>query len=165
MPAGSGGPLDAIATAVLLLQVVKLTHLPQTLTIHLLRFSIRDARTEKVCHSLYFPQSLDLNQVFLAERDPPEAEDQVRRVPCRPPIPSDMAAAAQSVCGCPDGPGFESGSKPLCTRLCSSWFPPSLPACCLAFSTCNRFGSAGFSSCEKGQGAVAKRLSSPPSSL
>nr|XP_055171626.1 ubl carboxyl-terminal hydrolase 18 isoform X3 [Nyctereutes procyonoides] len=58
-------------------QVLKLTHLPQTLTIHLLRFSIRNSRTEKICHSLYFPQSLDLSQVLLMEEDLHDAEEQV----------------------------------------------------------------------------------------
>ncbi|XP_058415167.1 ubl carboxyl-terminal hydrolase 18 isoform X2 [Diceros bicornis minor] len=58
-------------------QVLQLTHLPQTLTVHLMRFSIRNMRTEKICHSLYFPQSLDLNQVLLTERDACDAEAQV----------------------------------------------------------------------------------------
>ncbi|XP_058415166.1 ubl carboxyl-terminal hydrolase 18 isoform X1 [Diceros bicornis minor] len=57
-------------------QVLQLTHLPQTLTVHLMRFSIRNMRTEKICHSLYFPQSLDLNQVLLTERDACDAEAQ-----------------------------------------------------------------------------------------
>ncbi|CAK7298797.1 ubl carboxyl-terminal hydrolase 18 isoform X4 [Vulpes vulpes] len=60
-------------------QVLKLTHLPQTLTIHLLRFSIRNSRTEKICHSLYFPQSLDLSQVLLMEEDLYDAEEQLGR--------------------------------------------------------------------------------------
>ncbi|XP_072622524.1 ubl carboxyl-terminal hydrolase 18 isoform X2 [Vulpes vulpes] len=59
--------------------VLKLTHLPQTLTIHLLRFSIRNSRTEKICHSLYFPQSLDLSQVLLMEEDLYDAEEQLGR--------------------------------------------------------------------------------------
>ncbi|XP_032246742.1 ubl carboxyl-terminal hydrolase 18 isoform X2 [Phoca vitulina] len=58
-------------------QVLKLTHLPQTLTIHLLRFSIRNSQTEKICHSLDFPQSLDLSQVLLIEEDLCNAEEQV----------------------------------------------------------------------------------------
>ncbi|KAF3816499.1 hypothetical protein GH733_014672 [Mirounga leonina] len=58
-------------------QVLKLTHLPQTLTIHLLRFSIRNSQTEKICHSLDFPQSLDLSQVLI-EEDLCNAEEQVR---------------------------------------------------------------------------------------
>ncbi|KAM6216215.1 ubl carboxyl-terminal hydrolase 18 [Rhynchocyon petersi] len=45
-------------------QVWKLTHLPPTLTIHLKRFSIRNSRTEKIYHSLSFPQSLDFVQVL-----------------------------------------------------------------------------------------------------
>uniref|UniRef100_A0A8C0ZP90 Ubl carboxyl-terminal hydrolase 18 n=1 Tax=Castor canadensis TaxID=51338 RepID=A0A8C0ZP90_CASCN len=57
-------------------QVLKLTHLPQTLTIHLMRFSIRNSQTEKICHSLYFPQSLDFNQVLPTERDLSDAEEQ-----------------------------------------------------------------------------------------
>ncbi|XP_012879157.1 PREDICTED: ubl carboxyl-terminal hydrolase 18 isoform X1 [Dipodomys ordii] len=48
-------------------QVLRMTHLPQTLTLHLMRFSIRNSQTEKVCHSLHFPQRLDLSQVLLAE--------------------------------------------------------------------------------------------------
>ncbi|KAM7114206.1 LOW QUALITY PROTEIN: ubl carboxyl-terminal hydrolase 18 [Molossus nigricans] len=57
-------------------QVCKLMDLPQTLTIHLMRFSIRNSRTEKICHSLYFPQSLDLNQFLLTEKDVSNAEHQ-----------------------------------------------------------------------------------------
>ncbi|XP_006158418.1 ubl carboxyl-terminal hydrolase 18 isoform X1 [Tupaia chinensis] len=57
-------------------QVLKLTHLPQTLTIHLMRFSIRNSRTDKICHSLYFPQSLDLNQVLPTELDLCDAAEQ-----------------------------------------------------------------------------------------
>nr|XP_035958346.1 ubl carboxyl-terminal hydrolase 18 isoform X3 [Halichoerus grypus] len=60
-------------------QVLKLTHLPQTLTIHLLRFSIRNSQTEKICHSLDFPQSLDLSQVLLIEEDLCNAEEQLGR--------------------------------------------------------------------------------------
>ncbi|XP_054983922.1 ubl carboxyl-terminal hydrolase 18 [Sorex araneus] len=56
-------------------QVFKVTHLPQTLTIHLKRFSIKNSKTEKICHSLYFPQSLDLNQVLLTEPDLCSAEE------------------------------------------------------------------------------------------
>lgn len=56
-------------------QVFKLTHLPQTLTIHLKRFSIKNSKTEKNCHSLYFPQSLDLNQVLLTEQDRGNTEE------------------------------------------------------------------------------------------
>ncbi|XP_034501863.1 ubl carboxyl-terminal hydrolase 18 [Ailuropoda melanoleuca] len=68
-------------------QVLKLIHLPQTLTIHLLRFSIRNSQTEKICHSLYFPQSLDLSQVLLTEEDLCNAEEQVRSslIPFHPP--------------------------------------------------------------------------------
>ncbi|KAM5298280.1 ubl carboxyl-terminal hydrolase 18 [Ctenodactylus gundi] len=50
-------------------QVLKLTCLPPTLTIHLLRFSIRNSRTEKICHSLHFPESLDFSQVLPTEQD------------------------------------------------------------------------------------------------
>ncbi|XP_046524708.1 ubl carboxyl-terminal hydrolase 18 [Equus quagga] len=57
-------------------QVLQLTHLPQTLTVHLMRFCIRNMKTEKVCHSFYFPQSLDLNQVLLTEQDLCDAEEQ-----------------------------------------------------------------------------------------
>ncbi|XP_074246897.1 ubl carboxyl-terminal hydrolase 18 isoform X1 [Saimiri boliviensis] len=57
-------------------QVLKLTHLPQTLTIHLMRFSIRNSQTRKVCHSLYFPQSLDLSQVLPTKRELRDADEQ-----------------------------------------------------------------------------------------
>ncbi|XP_048191151.1 ubl carboxyl-terminal hydrolase 18 [Perognathus longimembris pacificus] len=50
-------------------QVLKMTQLPQTLTIHLMRFSIRNSQTEKICHSLHFPQSLDLSQILLTEQE------------------------------------------------------------------------------------------------
>ncbi|XP_055976132.1 ubl carboxyl-terminal hydrolase 18 [Sorex fumeus] len=56
-------------------EVFKLTHLPQTLTIHLKRFSIKNSKTEKNCRSLYFPQSLDLNQVLLTQQDLCNAEE------------------------------------------------------------------------------------------
>ncbi|XP_053521571.1 ubl carboxyl-terminal hydrolase 18 [Artibeus jamaicensis] len=52
-------------------QVLKLTRLPQTLTIHLMRFSVRNSRTEKLCSSLHFPQRLDLGQVLLTEDTSP----------------------------------------------------------------------------------------------
>ncbi|XP_036788391.1 ubl carboxyl-terminal hydrolase 18 isoform X1 [Manis pentadactyla] len=58
-------------------QVLKLTHLPQTLTIHLMRFATRNLQTEKICHSLCFPQSLDLNQVLLTEHGVFSAEGQL----------------------------------------------------------------------------------------
>ncbi|XP_013375720.1 PREDICTED: ubl carboxyl-terminal hydrolase 18 isoform X2 [Chinchilla lanigera] len=57
-------------------QALKLTRLPQTLTIHLMRFSIKNSRTEKVCHSLYFPESLDFSQVLPSEQHTGEAEEQ-----------------------------------------------------------------------------------------
>ncbi|XP_008576344.1 PREDICTED: ubl carboxyl-terminal hydrolase 18 [Galeopterus variegatus] len=57
-------------------QVLKLIHLPQTLTIHLMRFSSRNSQTEKIFHSLYFPQSLDFNQVLLIKQDLCDAEKQ-----------------------------------------------------------------------------------------
>ncbi|XP_021105044.1 ubl carboxyl-terminal hydrolase 18 isoform X2 [Heterocephalus glaber] len=55
---------------------LKLTRLPQTLTIHFMRFSIKNSRAEKVCHSLYFPESLDFSQVLPSEQDISEAEEQ-----------------------------------------------------------------------------------------
>ncbi|XP_044797279.1 putative ubiquitin carboxyl-terminal hydrolase 41 isoform X1 [Bubalus bubalis] len=58
-------------------QVLTLTHLPQTLTIHLMRFSIRNLRAEKVCHSLYFPQNLDLTKLLETKGEPCSAEEQV----------------------------------------------------------------------------------------
>ncbi|XP_032125468.1 ubl carboxyl-terminal hydrolase 18 isoform X2 [Sapajus apella] len=57
-------------------QVLKLTHLPQTLTIHLMRFSIRNSQTRKVCHSLYFPQSLDFSHVLPMQGEIRDAEEQ-----------------------------------------------------------------------------------------
>ncbi|XP_058138456.1 ubl carboxyl-terminal hydrolase 18 isoform X2 [Dasypus novemcinctus] len=57
-------------------QVLQVTHLPQTLTIHLMRFSIRNSQTEKICHSLCFPQSLDFSRVLLAKQDLSDAEEQ-----------------------------------------------------------------------------------------
>ncbi|XP_062968399.1 ubl carboxyl-terminal hydrolase 18 isoform X2 [Cynocephalus volans] len=57
-------------------QVLKLIHLPQTLTIHLMRFSSRNSQTEKIFHSLYFPQSLDFDQVLLVKQDLCDAEKQ-----------------------------------------------------------------------------------------
>ncbi|XP_012924247.1 ubl carboxyl-terminal hydrolase 18 isoform X1 [Heterocephalus glaber] len=57
-------------------QALKLTRLPQTLTIHFMRFSIKNSRAEKVCHSLYFPESLDFSQVLPSEQDISEAEEQ-----------------------------------------------------------------------------------------
>ncbi|XP_050602177.1 ubl carboxyl-terminal hydrolase 18 isoform X3 [Macaca thibetana thibetana] len=69
--------------------VLKLTHLPQTLTIHLMRFSIRNSQTRKICHSLHFPESLDFSQVLPMEREPCDAEEQVgsSRPPGRPASP------------------------------------------------------------------------------
>lgn len=57
-------------------QVLKLTHLPQTLTIHLMRFSVRNSRTEKVCHSVYFPQHLDFSQVLATEKELGDTKEQ-----------------------------------------------------------------------------------------
>ncbi|XP_053411659.1 ubl carboxyl-terminal hydrolase 18 [Nycticebus coucang] len=57
-------------------QVLKLTHLPQTLTIHLMRFSIRHSQTNKVYHSLYFPESLDFSQVLQTKQDLSDKEEQ-----------------------------------------------------------------------------------------
>lgn len=45
-------------------QALKLTGFPQTLTIHLMRFSVRNSQTAKICHSVYFPQSLDFSQIL-----------------------------------------------------------------------------------------------------
>ncbi|XP_054442675.1 ubl carboxyl-terminal hydrolase 18 [Pteronotus mesoamericanus] len=58
-------------------QALKLTHLPQTLTVHLMRFSIRNSRTQKLCSSLHFPESLDLRQVLLTEEALCSAEAQL----------------------------------------------------------------------------------------
>ncbi|KAL1790077.1 ubl carboxyl-terminal hydrolase 18 [Sigmodon hispidus] len=57
-------------------QVLKLTHLPQTLTIHLMRFSARNSRTEKICHSVYFPQDLDFSQVLATEKEFGDSKEQ-----------------------------------------------------------------------------------------
>lgn len=75
----------ASSPVILLSQVLKPTRLPQTLTIHLMRFSVRNSRTEKLCSSLHFPQSLDLGQVLLTDdASPCDADGQVRS----PPLPS-----------------------------------------------------------------------------
>lgn len=74
----SKAPKDSIVTLILLCQVLKLTHLPQTLTIHLMRFSTRNSRTEKICHSVYFPQHLDFGQVLSAEKELGDTKEQVR---------------------------------------------------------------------------------------
>ncbi|XP_060047533.1 ubl carboxyl-terminal hydrolase 18 isoform X2 [Erinaceus europaeus] len=58
-------------------QILKLTYLPQTLTIHLMRFSIGNSKTEKICHTLDFPQYLDLNKVLLNELDLCDPEKQL----------------------------------------------------------------------------------------
>ncbi|XP_051011239.1 ubl carboxyl-terminal hydrolase 18 [Acomys russatus] len=50
-------------------QALELTHLPQTLTIQLMRFFTRNSQTEKICHSVCFPQSLDFSQVLSTEKD------------------------------------------------------------------------------------------------
>ncbi|XP_012587689.1 PREDICTED: ubl carboxyl-terminal hydrolase 18 isoform X2 [Condylura cristata] len=57
-------------------QVFRLTQLPETLTIHLMRFSTKNSNTEKVCHALYFPRSLDLNEVLLVEQGPCDGQEQ-----------------------------------------------------------------------------------------
>ncbi|XP_004710519.1 ubl carboxyl-terminal hydrolase 18 [Echinops telfairi] len=57
-------------------QAWTLNYLPQTLTIHLMRFSIRNTKTEKVYHALRFPQSLDFTQVLTAGQDLCNAEAQ-----------------------------------------------------------------------------------------
>lgn len=57
-------------------EVSKLTRLPPALTIQLMRFSIKNSRTEKVCHSLYFPESLDFSQVVPSEQQTSETEEQ-----------------------------------------------------------------------------------------
>ena len=43
-----------------------------------MRFSIRNLRAEKVCHSLYFPQNLDLTKLLETKGEPCSAEEQVR---------------------------------------------------------------------------------------
>lgn len=59
-------------------QALKLTHLPSALTIHLMRFSARNSQTQKVCHSVSFPESLDFTQVLLSEQDlSDDVKDQV----------------------------------------------------------------------------------------
>lgn len=72
------GAQNFIVRLVLLSQVLKLTHLPQTLTIHLMRFSTRNSRTEKICHSVYFPQCLDFSQVLATEEELGDTKEQVR---------------------------------------------------------------------------------------
>ncbi|XP_017657168.1 ubl carboxyl-terminal hydrolase 18 isoform X3 [Nannospalax galili] len=69
-------PLFDVDSKPLKTLVLKLTCLPQTLTIHLMRFSIRSSRTEKIYHSVCFPQSLDFSQVLPTEKDLSDGEEQ-----------------------------------------------------------------------------------------
>lgn len=42
-----------------------------------MRFSMRNSQTEKICHSVHFPQSLDFSQVLPAETDLDDTKEQV----------------------------------------------------------------------------------------
>lgn len=64
------------STVILLFQVLKLTHLPQTLTIHPPHAILHQEFTDR--KDLYFPQSLDFNQVLPTEQDLGDAKEQVR---------------------------------------------------------------------------------------
>ncbi|XP_040841753.1 LOW QUALITY PROTEIN: ubl carboxyl-terminal hydrolase 18-like [Ochotona curzoniae] len=68
-------------------QALKLTHLPSALTIHLMRFSARNSQTQKVCHSVSFPESLDFTQVLLScEYMCDDKEDDRLTIPCLLPF-------------------------------------------------------------------------------
>ncbi|XP_044311278.1 ubl carboxyl-terminal hydrolase 18 isoform X2 [Varanus komodoensis] len=55
----------------------KLTSLPQTLILHLMRFCTKEGnRTWKISHSLVFPQSLDFSQILTTEQYHPDAQNQ-----------------------------------------------------------------------------------------
>uniref|UniRef100_A0ABM5GE25 Ubl carboxyl-terminal hydrolase 18 n=1 Tax=Pogona vitticeps TaxID=103695 RepID=A0ABM5GE25_9SAUR len=57
------------------LRGMKITHLPQTLILHLMRFCSKDGnRTKKISHSLSFPQSLDFNQILTSEQYCPDVQ-------------------------------------------------------------------------------------------
>ncbi|XP_038597261.1 ubl carboxyl-terminal hydrolase 18 [Tachyglossus aculeatus] len=58
------------------LQTLKLVSLPQTLTIHLQRFRLKNSETQKVGHPLHFPQSLDLGQILPMQCDTWDANGQ-----------------------------------------------------------------------------------------
>ncbi|CAM4449393.1 unnamed protein product [Lepidochelys olivacea] len=58
------------------LQGMRLTCLPQTLTLHLKRFCYRKySWTQKISYSLPFPQSLDFNQILTQEQFHPDAKE------------------------------------------------------------------------------------------
>ncbi|CAM5082677.1 unnamed protein product [Eretmochelys imbricata] len=58
------------------LQGMRLTCLPQTLTLHLKRFCYRKSSwTQKISYSLPFPQSLDFNQILTQEQFHPDAKE------------------------------------------------------------------------------------------
>ncbi|EMP25386.1 Ubl carboxyl-terminal hydrolase 18, partial [Chelonia mydas] len=55
---------------------MRLTCLPQTLTLHLKRFCYRKSSwTQKISYSLPFPQSLDFNQILTQEQFHPDAKE------------------------------------------------------------------------------------------
>ncbi|XP_043395815.1 ubl carboxyl-terminal hydrolase 18 isoform X2 [Chelonia mydas] len=57
-------------------QGMRLTCLPQTLTLHLKRFCYRKSSwTQKISYSLPFPQSLDFNQILTQEQFHPDAKE------------------------------------------------------------------------------------------
>ncbi|XP_074051025.1 ubl carboxyl-terminal hydrolase 18 isoform X2 [Macrotis lagotis] len=59
-------------------QAIKITHMPATLTLHLMRFSSKNfSNTQKIIHPLSFPQSLDFSQILPEEQDWKDSEGQV----------------------------------------------------------------------------------------
>ncbi|XP_007429228.1 ubl carboxyl-terminal hydrolase 18 isoform X1 [Python bivittatus] len=57
------------------LQGTKIMYLPQTLTLHLMRFCSKEgSRTKKIRHSLDFPQTLDFSQILTPEQYHPDAK-------------------------------------------------------------------------------------------
>ncbi|XP_006261890.3 ubl carboxyl-terminal hydrolase 18 [Alligator mississippiensis] len=60
------------------LQGTRLKHLPLTLTLHLKRFYCKKStRTQKISHSLPFPQSLNFNDILTQEQCHTDAKDKV----------------------------------------------------------------------------------------
>ncbi|XP_062839189.1 ubl carboxyl-terminal hydrolase 18 isoform X1 [Anolis carolinensis] len=58
------------------LRGVKVTYLPQTLTLHLKRFTSNERhRTRKIYNSLSFPQSLDFSQILTPEQYCPDIQE------------------------------------------------------------------------------------------
>uniref|UniRef100_F6YP22 Ubiquitin specific peptidase 18 n=1 Tax=Ornithorhynchus anatinus TaxID=9258 RepID=F6YP22_ORNAN len=58
------------------MQTLKLVSLPQTLTIHLQRFMLKNSETQKVSHPLHFPQSLNFSQILPTQHSTWDADCQ-----------------------------------------------------------------------------------------